>query len=246
MVILSPFFRGWKSRMTDSSAGAGTAPPGPYASMAKDVTILDVGVNPSKPDIYLHGNAWVAGGLCLCALVAIVARAWGSRGYKALEIDEAEIGIGSGKIRLRPNYTDRQVAYQIWVELSTRKLGLKIDLDHDVIVDIYDSWHDFFGITRDLIKSIPVSRASDESTRKIIRLSIEVLNEGLRPHLTRWQARFRAWYDQQLQAPAAEYEDPQAIQKRFGQYDALKADLLDVNNRLIAYRSAMRRLYGPQ
>ncbi len=61
-----------------------------------------------------------------------------------MEIDEAEIGIEPGKIKLRPNFTDRQVAYQIWVELSTRKIGLEIDLAHDVISEVYDSWHKFF------------------------------------------------------------------------------------------------------
>jgi hypothetical protein len=75
--------------------------------------------------------------------------------------------------------------------LSTRKIGLQIDLKQDVIVEIYDSWHNFFTITRELIKDIPVSKVQAPSTRKIITLSVNLLNEGLRPHLTTWQARFR-------------------------------------------------------
>ena len=71
------------------------------------------------------------------------------------EIDTAEMGIGSHKISFRPNLKDQEIAYKIWVELSTRKIGLPIDLNEDVISEVYDSWHNFFSITRELIKDIP-------------------------------------------------------------------------------------------
>jgi hypothetical protein len=162
-----------------------------------------------------------------------------------MEINEAEIGVGAGKVKLRPNHTDRQVAYAIWVELSTRKIGLPIDLEHDVIAEVYDSWHQFFTVTRELIKSIPVTRVTDPSTRRIIQLSIEVLNEGLRPHLTRWQARFRRWYEHQLGHADSLLKEPQELQSRFPRYSELSTELLDVNQRLIAYRAAMRKIvYG--
>jgi hypothetical protein len=133
------------------------------------------------------------------------------------------------------------------VEISTRKIGLKIDLDHDVITEVYDSWYSFFGITRDLIKSVPVTRVTDKTTRRIISLSIDVLNEGLRPHLTRWQARFRNWYKQHEGAAADTAEEPQELQKRFPAYSELETDLLAVNKKLMAYRRAMYRLvYGDQ
>jgi hypothetical protein len=188
---------------------------------------------------------WVVAALLVLAVIAILVQRHWSLGFKALTLDEAEFGVGNGKVKLRPNHTDRQVAYQVWVELSTRKIGLPIDLDDDVVADIYDSWHSFFGVTRDLVKSIPVQRVSDPSTRQIINLSIEVLNEGLRPHLTKWQARFRSWYEDKLKAPGAVYEEPQELQKKFREFDALRDDLLAVNTKLMAYRKAMHRLvYG--
>jgi phage terminase Nu1 subunit (DNA packaging protein) len=118
---------------------------------------------------------------------------------------------------------------------------LKIDLDHDVVAEIYDSWHNFFSITRELIKDIPVNKVKNPSTRQIITLSIGVLNEGLRPHLTSWQARFRRWYDKQL-ASAADDADPQSIQAQYPKFEELKIDLLLVNQRLIKYREKMREL----
>jgi hypothetical protein len=138
------------------------------------------------------------------------------------------------------------VAYAIWVELSTRKIGLPIDLKHDVITEIYDSWYNFFSVTRDLIKSIPVVQVKRAGTQAIIKLSIEVLNEGLRPHLTEWQARFRAWYDREIKrygaAEGKEVLDPQQIQEQFPKFKDLQADLQRVNNALIKYRKKMREL----
>lgn len=72
--------------------------------------------------------------LSVAALILLAAwRIFGSRGlatWQRFEIEEAEFGLGDQKITLRPNDLDRQIAYKIWVELSTRKIGLPINLDH--------------------------------------------------------------------------------------------------------------------
>lgn len=162
---------------------------------------------------------------------------------KEYEIDQAEIGVGSGKVRIKPNYTDRQIAYAIWVELSTRKIGMEIDFEHDVLYEVYDSWYKFFGITRDLIKAIPISRAKEASTLRIVNMSIEVLNHGIRPHLTRWQSRFRHWYKLEIEKkPDGQVPSPQEIQAGFPEFQLLKDDLTTVNKRLIAYRETMKKL----
>ncbi|MEQ1770703.1 MAG: hypothetical protein ABL879_12780 [Devosia sp.] len=189
--------------------------------------------------------------LAIIVALALVGVAIWRGGFSArgvpMEIDQAEIGVGDNKITLRPNLTDRQVAYAIWVELSTRKIGLPIDLQDDVISEIYDSWYNYFSVTRDLIKTVSVAKVRDQSTRKIINLSIDVLNNGLRPHLTKWQARYRHWYEKQIgrideKADASTVIDPQSIQKSFPKFSELELELLMVNKRLIAYRSAMQTL----
>lgn len=162
--------------------------------------------------------------------------------FHSFEIDEAEFGIGSQKIKLKPNLTDKQIAYQIWVELSTRKIGITIDLEDDVIYEIYNSWYGFFSVTRDLIKDVPVSKFQRKDTEKIIRISIDVLNIGLRPHLTKWQARYRRWYESQLEKSDNSDLSPQDIQKSYPHLDELGEDMLEVNSRLIGYREKMYQL----
>lgn len=166
-----------------------------------------------------------------------------TRSGPSYEIDSAELGYGNQKIVLRPNENDKQIAYSIWVELSTRKIGLEINLENDVVVEVYDSWYSFFDITRSLIKDIPVSKMKNKSTVAIVNLSIEVLNEGLRPHLTKWQARFRHWYSQQMDAKGD--ISPQEMQSRYPQFAELSADLDKVNKSLIHYREQMYKIvYG--
>ncbi|MEJ0027682.1 MAG: hypothetical protein WDN01_16785 [Rhizomicrobium sp.] len=199
-----------------------------------------------QPDwsLSIQVSFWVGLALIVGVVIYFLWRwYYGSAAWKNFEIDRAEIGVGTGKLTLKPNMTDRQVAYSIWVELSTRKIGLPIDFEHDVIAEIYDSWHTFFSVTRDLIKSVPVNKVRHGSTQKIIKLSIEVLNDGLRPHLTKWQARFRRWYDYELGKVSGELViDPQDIQQKFPKWAELKTDMERVNGHLMHYREKMRLL----
>jgi hypothetical protein len=210
------------------------------AAQATDasVSLVSLGIDRTTWGLALEVNIWL---LLMIAAIAglsvLVFRKSHWRKVEALDLDETELGIGSARVKLKPNYTDRQVAYQIWVELSTRKIGLKVDLAHDVIIDIYDSWHAFFGVTRELIKTVPVNKVANASTKTIVDLSIDLLNLGLRPHLTQWQARYRTWFARQVET--AGDDDPQTIQQRYPHYEELVADLYKVNDRLMAYRRAM-------
>jgi len=162
---------------------------------------------------------------------------------KVYEIDEAIIGIGGQKVKIKPNYQDMQIAYKLWVELSTRKIGLKIDLDNDVIDEVYDSWYEFFRLTRELIKNIPVSKIrKDESTKKLVSIAIEVLNKGIRPHLTKWQARFRKWYNMEVKKEENEKLSSQDIQKEYPEYEELTKEMREVNQKLLEYREILRQL----
>lgn len=201
-------------------------------------TLLSISLNRDFSLAFVFSPIAV-GILIALVLITLVVRWYFGRG-PSMEIDTAELGIGSHKISFKPNIRDQEIAYKIWVELSTRKIGLPIDLDNDVISEIYDSWYNFFSVTRELIKDIPVSKVKNKSTSTIIDLSINVLNEGLRPHLTLWQARFRHFYDSQIKSTGD--FDPQSIQAKFPKFEELKTDLMDVNGRLIKYRDKMRQL----
>lgn len=214
--------------------------PAVHASSPKSGNLIEITLDDSL-DLKFEADCLVVVGLGLLMVAILVIRFFGvtRRFWKTFEINEAEFGLGDQKIKLSPNVTDQQIAYKIWVELSTRKIGIPIDTENDVISEIYDSWFNFFSVTRELIKDVPVQKFRRKDTEQIVRLSIEVLNLGIRPHLTQWQARFRRWYENQLRQAANADVHPQDIQKKFPQFADLERELLDVNQRLINYRRKM-------
>lgn len=154
---------------------------------------------------------------------------------KSVMINEVNLGIGNSSVKLSYNKKDQEIAYKIWVELTTRKIGLYFDEENDVIKEVYDSWYKFFEKVRELLKEIPANRIPYAC--KLINLTEKVLNEGLRPHLTKWQARYRRWYEKELEKDDGA---PQDIQKKYPDYAALVADLTETNRIMIAYKELMK------
>jgi hypothetical protein len=155
---------------------------------------------------------------------------------------EADIQLGGiGKVKIRPSYEDIQVAHKAWVELVTRKAALPFDKEHDVISEVYNSWYALFQEMRNLAKTIPAERVRrSKDTQELVRLLVDALNKGLRPHLTQWQARFRHWYEDALKKSTE--KSPQEIQRDFPQYQELVDDLIKVNEQLVEYAEVIRRI----
>lgn len=172
----------------------------------------------------------------LGALFFVGRRFWKLRRFRAVEV---EIALGNvGKVTLQPNIQDIQIAHKIWVELTTRKAAVPLDEDHDVLVEVYDSWFALFQNVRTLLAEVPGSLIRTEhSTQELARIATETLNKGLRPHLTRWQARFRSWWEQNQGQLAT--KTPQELQREFPQYAQLIQELRAVNQDLRQYADAL-------
>ena len=162
--------------------------------------------------------------------------------FHRYELSEIELNIiHFGKVTIRPNTETIKIAYQTWIEIKTRKVGLPFDGEHDFIIEIYNSWYELFRVLRELTKSIPANLLrEDKSTRELVNLMIAVLNEGLRPHLTIWQAKFRRWYDQAAQNNSD--KSPQQIQKDYPFYEELVRDLKRINSDMITYADWLEKL----
>lgn len=142
-------------------------------------------------------------------------------------------------VKIKPNHDTARVAHQIWTELQTRKAALPFDEENDVILEVYDSWYALFGIIRNLIKTIPAEHIrSNKDTEKLVNLLVDVLNLGLRPHLTRWQARFRAWMKNNDDPSLS----PQELQKKFPEHAELVKELKEVNLELNKFSGSLYKL----
>lgn len=136
--------------------------------------------------------------LCLLILLILWAIKWIYKKaiLKTIRIEEATIGIGNSTVTIKYDGCIKEIAYKIWIELTTRKIGIKFDEQYDVISEVYDSWYEAFKSIRNLLSDIPADRLDD--AKGLIDLTTKVLNNGLRPHLTKWQAKYRVWYNKTL------------------------------------------------
>jgi hypothetical protein len=176
------------------------------------------------------------------ALLLLSAASHFRRGRKPYQVIQLNIQLGNiGSVQMKPNWEDIQVAHRIWTELVTRKAAIPIDPDNDVISEIYISWYALFQKIRQLISDIPSSCIRKEkSTQELVRIAIETLNLGLRPHLTKWQARYGNWWSQT--ESELKTKSPQEHQKEFPQFSELLKEMLIVNQQLIQYAGELEKL----
>lgn len=180
--------------------------------------------------------ALIAAIVIVVAVSLILKKAVPKLARHSIDIDEVSLGIGQSNIKLTYNKKDQEIAYKLWVELNTRKIGLAFDENYDVIVEVYDSWYDFFKIARELLKDVPPSLLPYST--ELITVTTDVLNKGLRPHLTKWQAKYRKWHDENSNDSGS----PQEIQRTFPEYGELLSDLLITNKRMIEYKNLMFKI----
>lgn len=159
-----------------------------------------------------------------------------------VKINEVTFNVGIGSITITNNKEVAKIAHNAYIEIITRKVGLKFEDDKDVIVEVYDSWYAMFGIIRNLTKDIEMNKYNEE-VQKLEQVLIDVLNSGLRPHLTTWQAKFRKWY---VEFDSSEYEDvhtPQQIQRKYPEYNELISDLKNTNEKMLEFAKQLKKLF---
>jgi hypothetical protein len=146
------------------------------------------------------------------------------------------------------------IAHRIYLELMTRIAAHRVDPKNDMIIEIYDSWYDLFKAIRSEIKDVPGKNLYYSSTKceEITNLALDVLNAVIRPHLTAYQADFRAWWDvrinMQIKAKSdnvISFESPKLIQAEYEKYKEIIEDIQRVNDILIDFAAQLYKIaYG--
>lgn len=200
--------------------------------------IINIGIKDGSLTISI--SSWL---IVIAVIVAVAWLLWRKLSSRYMSDVDMEINLGNiGKVSIKPNYEVKQIAHKAWVELKTRKAGLPIDEENDVIGDIYESWYNLFGEIRTLTRDIPASKLKNPDTKKLVDLLIDTLNDGLRPHLTRWQAKYRRWYDKAVEKSEHDELTPQEIQNQYSQYKELVEDMLAINKQLVQYTAEIKKL----
>lgn len=182
---------------------------------------------------------WV-GAAAVAVLVALVV--WRRR-YRCCSVSIGlPFNLGSATYELTSQ--DRIIAWKMYVQLKTRKAALPFDEDQDLICDVYSSLYELFPIARELLSEMPLAEVA--RPRGVSDLIVRILNDAIRPHMTRWQAGFRYWWEGQVKADANNEKRPQDIQKAFPGYPELIDDLKRTNTELAKLAEDLLLFARPQ
>ncbi|MBP1629573.1 MAG: hypothetical protein H6Q15_466 [Bacteroidetes bacterium] len=207
--------------------------------------IIKLSFDSNQPSITLASN-WIF----IIIVFAIIILLFSLKKYYSrifqhrLQSMEIEIsGTPKMTFKVERNYENLYIANRIYIELTTRKAAIPIDENNDSIEEIYNSWYKLFGIIRDEIKTVPGKYLKDhDSTKALIGLTRKILNDGLRPHLTEHQARFRNWLEKAKSDPNNLNLSPQDLQKKYPDYEKLVTSMKAVNVILIKYAEELDKL----
>ncbi len=132
-------------------------------------------------------------------------------------------GIGGASWEADP--TERNAAWELYIELVTRVAVQSLHPQEGLVREAINSLYSLFGSTREILrKAGPNVGASHDSVGGI---AIAVLNNGLRPFLSKWHPLLLEWEEQKANGVS-----PQAHEKAWdkemiarGELDALRRDL---------------------
>jgi hypothetical protein len=144
-------------------------------------------------------------------------------------------GIGSAKWEADP--TERRAAWSLYIELVTRVAVQSLTDDQGILREALNSLYSLFGTTRDILKEAgPDVGASRQSVGGI---AILVLNNGLRPFLTRWHPELQMWESQR--PPDVSHKQHE---KNWQHEPELRTELAALRQDLAEYAKALGAIAG--
>ncbi|MBL4774591.1 MAG: hypothetical protein JKY87_00835 [Mariprofundus sp.] len=194
-------------------------------------------------------NVWLIAVIVIVVFVFLLVKYRQLKGQPNLKLTEIKLNVGGQELAfsVERNFLNLEIAHKIYIELITRKAALPFDEKDDIIEEVYNSWYSLFGTTRDEIKAINGELLEHPTSETLIKMATDVLNNGLRPHLTKYQGRFRRWYSNALQSEKYKGVAPQEVQRNFPEYQALVESMKEVNILLSNYAAQLHLfIYGQE
>lgn len=204
----------------------------------KSVNLINFSFNYSKPSLLIESN-WIFISILFTILILALIIYFIKKRSGVFTVTGADVELSSTpsiKFIIKRNIENLVIANRIFLELITRKAALPFEEEYDTIIEVYDSLYKLFGIIRDEIKNVPGEfLRKHDPTKELIGLTLKILNDGLRPHLTKHQAKFRKWYKNEIDKPENKNKTPQDIQKNYKDYKELVASMKTLNDILMKY-----------
>jgi len=145
--------------------------------------------------------------------------------------------FGLGQLEFEPDEAQQRAAWELYVELTTRIAVQPLSPDEGILREALTSLHEIFMVTRDILRRAGPSVAKGPSSFGAV--AIEVLNQGIRPFLTKWHPLLLA-YEQKRpsEVPARDYE------QAWENAQAFRQELSEFQKQMVIYVDALARIAG--
>lgn len=151
-------------------------------------------------------------------------------------------------VKLGADFTDddRQCAWELYVEMSTRVsvTGKHHDQDctdfnGELYVESLDSLFRFFQEARGIMRKFPVGKIGGESQEHLGVMVNKAMTNVLRPFMEKWHVKFRHWWENQSNPRL----DPIERQKQFPELKEFLADWTSVRWLMKAFQNELVKVY---
>ncbi|MGB3516016.1 MAG: hypothetical protein WBA43_06150 [Elainellaceae cyanobacterium] len=145
--------------------------------------------------------------------------------------------FGLGSAEWEADSTQRRAAWALYVELVTRVAVQELANDSGLVREAMNSLYTLFGTTREILREAgPDVGASRES---VGGLAIAVLNQGLRPFLTKWHPQLQIW-----EAQRPNEKSPKEHEQSWSEGSTLRQELATLRGELEVYAQALAKVAG--
>ncbi|MCL2924376.1 MAG: hypothetical protein MGF17_07055 [Trichodesmium sp. MAG_R04] len=145
--------------------------------------------------------------------------------------------FGLGCAEWEADQTERYAAWSLYVELVTRISVQPLGQEEGILREALDSLYRLFDTTREILKEAgPGVGASQNSVGGI---AITVLNQGLRPFLTKWHSSLEVWETQRSNGVS-----PKEHEKEWSEESKMRGELEYLRQELNKYALGLAKISG--
>jgi len=182
----------------------------------------------------LNGKSlFLVGGGLIGLVVSALFVAYTTRRFGALALSEITVSVPEfAEMKFAVNSEYRRVAWKLFIETLTRVTTQPLSTDHGSLREAIGSLHRLFTDTRELLKTMHPSKPIDGITVEVC--AVKMLNQEIRPFLSKWHVRFQDFESRQPGAAEANWVENAACRK----------ELEGLRSRLISYTKAFGQLAG--
>jgi hypothetical protein len=145
--------------------------------------------------------------------------------------------FGIGGAEWEADVTERKAAWALYVELVTRITVESLQSDRGLLREALNSLYSMFAITRQILREAGPDVGI--SYNSVGGIAIAVLNEGLRPFLSKWHPLLQSW---EAQRPPT--NSPKEHEKNWSQDAQLRQELRLLSEELDEYAKALAEIVG--